>query len=492
MNTMHPRSSKKRRIIMRVMTYTAMTLSVLAIAAVFIFFIQGYRLDTNGQIEQGALVQFNSTPSGSTVKIDGATLGSTTATKSNVLAGTHTFVMQHKGYEQWQKTLDIKAGTLTWLDYARLVPINRTPQSVATYPTLYDSLGTTDGKTMIIQQAAADPTFQIVDLTSDKINTTTITIPTTVYSDAATPGTTHTFTIKQWDSGGRYVLVQHTYGGKKEWIVMDTQNMANTKNITTLLALDISQIVFSGTSGNILYALNGADIRRLDLSAGTISRVLVTGVSNFSLYETDLITYNGIDPSDPTKSVVGFYREGDNDSHVLRTETTVPTTSMVIATTRYFNKDYIAIAHGKTVDITAGSYPSSDSKDNSSLVPFASFSFVTNVDHLSFSPDGDYLLVQSGATLTSYDIEHKIINQYAVNAGPKTTVAPLQWLDAAHTWSDYDGNLIMRDFDGANTIMINHVMTGQGIALTQNEKYLYSLNKTNTGYDLQRVLMILP
>lgn len=473
------------------MTYTAMTLSVLAIAATLILLIQGYRLDTNGQIERGALVQFDSTPSGASVKIDDKTLGSTTATKSNVLAGTHTFIMQRAGYEKWQKTLDIKAGTLTWLDYTRLVPINRKPQSVATYPALYNSLASPDGKTMIVQQSPSDPTFQIVDLRSDKISTTTITVPQTVYSEPTTPNIAHIFTIKQWDSGGRYVLLQHKYGDKSEWIVVDTKDMTNTRNITTLLALDISQIIFSGTSGNILYALNGTDIRRLDLTAGTISRALVTGVSSFSLYQTDVITYNGVDPVDPTKSVVGFYREGDNDSHVLRSVTTVPSTSMVIATSRYFNQDYVAIADDKTVDISAGSYPSSGSDDNSSLVPFASFNFAAKVDRLSFSPDGDYLLVQSGPTLVSYDLEHQLVNKYFVNTGTQATVTPLNWLDTAHTWSDYGDDLIMRDFDGTNTYTINHVVSGQGVVLTQNGKYLYSINKTNAGFNLQRVKMIL-
>ncbi len=477
---------------MRIITYTAMTLSVLAIAGVLIFFIQGYRIDTNGQIEQGALVQFDSIPSGATVTVDNKTLGSTTSTKSTIQAGTHTFVMQYKGYEPWQKTLDIAAGTLTWLSYPRLVPINRTPTSVASYPTLYDSLATTDGKMMLVQQSQTDPTFQVVDLTSDKIATTTITIPQSVYTDSTTSGIVHDFKIMQWDSGDRYVLIQHTYAGKKEWIVMDTQNMSNTRNITTLMALDISQIVFSGTSGNILYALNGSDIRRLDLSAGTISRVLVTGVSSFSLYQTDIITYNGTSPTDPTKSVVGFYREGDNDAHVLRTVTTTPTNSLKIATTHYYNKDYVAIAEGQRVDITYGTYPSSGSANNSSLAPYASFTFTEPIDRMTFSPEGDYLLVQSGSTLTSYDIENKLINQYAVTAGPKTVVTPLLWLDAAHTWSDYNGDLVMRDFDGTNAYTINQVISGQSATLTQNDKYLYSFNKSATGFDLQRVLMILP
>ncbi len=468
-----------------------MILSVLTIVGILIFLILGYRLDTDsGQIQQGALVQFETIPAGATVKIDGKTLGSKTSTKSNVLAGTHTFVMQRDGYEPWQKTLDIKAGTLTWLDYGRLVPKNRKAEAVASYPTVYNSLATLEGKTMIIQQAPAIPSYQIVDLRSDEIKSSTIVIPAAFYSEAATPGVAHTFTINQWDTSGRYVLIQHTYSDKKEWLVMDTKDVNATKNVTKLLDLDMSQIVFSGTSGNILYALSAGDIRKLDLSAGTISRSLVTNATSFELYETNVITYVGVDPSDAKKTVVGLYREGDTMTHVLRS---VPTTEVPIriTTSRYFNQDYVAIAEGNKVDILSGTYPSQGS-DNSSLTKFASFTFSQTVGSMSFSPNGDYLLVQSGANFESYDIEHQRVSTYTVATDPGVTVGPVKWLDDDHTWSDYGGTLIMREFDGANATIINQAATGQTAVLTQNDRYMYSIGTTATGMQLQRVRMVLP
>jgi hypothetical protein len=490
--TMFRRPSKKREIILRVLTYLAMTISVLAIVSILIFLILGYRLDTNnGKIEQGALLQLNSIPSGATISVDGVALGSRTPTKTTVLGGMHTFTMQRKGYETWTKTITITAGTLTWLDYARLVPLNRPVQSVETYPTLYNSVATSDGKSIIIQQSASIPSFQVIDLRSDKVNSTTLTIPANEYSNAATPNETHTFSIKGWDDGGRYILLKHTYGDKIEWLVMDTHDGNATKNITSVFDLPMTNVVFSGTSGNILYALTGTDVRQLDLSAGTISRSLVPNVHSFSLFSTNIITYEGTDPIDPNKTVVGFYREGDDASHILRSVTTTPGLVLTIATAHYFNKDYIAIAQDKNVNILSGSYPSVGS-DNSTLTTFASFIFPINVSTLSFSPNGDYLLVQSGAQFASYDIEHMRLTKYNVTTDPALTVAPVKWIDDDRTWTDYTTNLIMREFDGDNATTINHVVAGQAVAISQNDKYLYSVNKVANGYSLQRVLMILP
>lgn len=484
--TMYRRRSKKRELVMRIVSYVAMVLSILAIVAVVIFLLLGYRLDTdNGRIEQGALLQFETIPSGATVTIDGKELGAKTSTKSSVLAGVHTIVIQKQGYETWRKTLNIKAGTLTWLDYIRLVPLTRSVESVASYDKLYMSVSSPDDKTMIVQRESSVPTFDVVDLRSDDVKSSTITIPKTSYSEADTAGVAHTFALDSWDEGGRYVLVRHTYADKSEWLVMDTRDVTNTKNITTLLDVDISHVVFSGTSGNVLFALTGGDIRKLDLSAGTISRSLVSNVSSFSLFETNVITYTGTDTTDPSKKVVGLYRDGDNAPHVLRSVDAG--TSVLIKTTHYFNHDYVAIATNDQIDILYGSYPS-NADDTSSLATLTSYVSSKNVESMSFSPNGDYLVTKSGNSYISYDIEHDQKISYALMAD----AVSIKWLDDDHTWSDYNDSLTIREFDGTNEVGVNSVVPGQGVTLSSNDKYLYSFAKTAAGYQLQRVRMVLP
>lgn len=490
---MYRRPSKKKDLLRRVITYAIMTISVIVLVTGLILMLLGYRLDTvNGQLEQGALLQFETVPSGASVMIDDKVLTARTPTKNTVRAGMHTIIMQRDGYETWQKTLDIKAGTLTWLNYARLVPKERKPSNVVDYTQLHASLATADGKSIIVQQLPSVPNFQVVDIRSDEIKSTDLTIPTAIYSEAGTAGITHTFTISQWDDGGRYALLRHDYGDKKEWLVLDTRDANATKNVTALLDIDITSAVFSGNSGNILYALTAGDIRKLDLSGATISRTLVTQVTNFNLFETNVITYVGVNPSNAAERVVGLYREGDTAPHVLRTTASPATTPLHIATGRYFNQDYVVISEGNKVDILRGSYPSAAAEDTNTLSDFATFSFVANVDRVSLSPVGDYVLAQAGPEFSSYDIEHQRLIHYTAETNEGVIVAPVKWLDNDHTWTDYSDQLILREFDGANTTTINQSVTGQAVALTQNGRWLYSVGRTDTGYQLQRVRMVLP
>lgn len=488
-NTMYQWFLTHKNIIKRTAVYAVMTAAVIIVVTFIVFFVLGYRFDTdNGRIEQYALLQFGTNPSGATIMVDGVDLGSKTPSKATIRAGQHQITMARDGYETWQKTVDLKPGTITWLNYALLVPKKLTVESVATYDSVYLSLASPDGREMLVQKRADTPSFDMADLSSDTVKSTKLTIPTDKYSDASTAGVSHVFKITKWDDGGRYVLVDHAYGDKAEWLVLDTQNAALTKNITRLLNISISSISFSGTSGNAFYVLNQNDIRKLDLSAGTVSKPLVSGVTSFGLYKSNIITYIGTDAAVAGGQVAGLYRDGDNAPHVLQ-KTAVQGANLHIATTRYYNADYIAISDGKKVDILSGSYPNTASDNATSMTMIASYDVKEDIQNLKFSPNGEYIIAQSGTYFASYDLEHQTLTSSNIEGTGTST--KLKWLDDNYVWSDRSGSLVISEFDGTNSHTINPVTVGTDATLTHNQKYLYSINKSGAGYQLQRVLMIL-
>lgn len=485
---MNPKTSKKKKLVQQTLGYISMVIAIIAIVSVIFMFILGYRFDkSNGHIEQFAFLQFNSSPSGAIVSVDGANISAQTPTKTSVPIGVHNVVMKKAKYQDWSKSVDVKTASLIWLNYAILVPSKLDVEPVVKYSSVYSSLASPSGASMLVQEKIEIPTFDIVNLTSDTVKTNKITIPTKSYSEPTTVGVVHSFKVKQWDEGGRYVLINHIYGDKTEWLVMDTQDVNLTKNITQTFNIAISDIYFSGTNGNTFYVLSSSDVRKLDLSAGTISKQLVGKVTSFNLYDENIVTYVGIGDATKNEQVVGFYRDGDETSHVLRKVTSgVP---LKITTARYFNEDYVAIAEAKKVDILRGSYPNS-SKDTASLKPVGSFNSKLDINNLTFSPSGDYILVQSDAYFASYDLERLIFSESNIDG--TGSVSTLKWLDNNYLWSDRDGSLTIREYDGQNIHKINTVSFGQDVVMTHNKRYIYSINKTSAGYQLQRVRMILP
>lgn len=485
---MHHKLSNKQKIARLVAIYTGMTLLVISIVTVILLFVLGFRFDTNnGQLEQFAFLKFNSVPSGATVTIDGKVVDSQTPNKASVPEGQYEVVMWRDGYESWRKTVDVKAGTLNWINYVMLVPKKLSVESIANYDSIYKSLASPNNHYIVVEKNASTPTFDLVDASTDTVKSSQFTIPKTVYSESNYLGVVHTFDIDQWDEGGRYILVKHTYNENSEWLVVDTQDANTTKNITKLFNLNLTSLNFSGTSGNILYCIDANNIRKIDISAGTISRSLASNVISYNLYSSNIITYIGTNENN--QKVVGLYRDGDDNPSVLRTADDVGQ-SLFVNTTHYFNEDYVSIIDGNKVDILSGNYQNSIINDVSNLKIIKSFEISENIANVTFSPAGQYLFIQSGSNFTSYDLEYQtLVSSTIDNTG---AVSPLKWLNDSYTWSDNSSSLTIREFDGSNAHTINSVLTGQDVMLTNNGRYLYSFNKLDSGYQLQRVRMILP
>lgn len=467
-----------------------MTLSVVAVVTFTILFMLGYRLDLdNGRLEQNSLVQFGSSPSGATVAIDGAPISSRTPNKVTLSPGEHEFAMWREGYETWEKTLTTTAGTLTWLNYVILVPKVLTVEPVTAYEALADTLASPDGQNILVQPRVDEPVFSLVDISSDKAESTDLTIPTDIYSDAVTAGVKHTFSMVRWDEGGRYVIVQHSYADTSEWLVLDTQNVSETKNVTRTFDIVISDLRFAGTGGNIFYELGGTDVRKLDLSAGTISRPLINNVKSFDVYDSNIMTYIGLGKEGTNERIAGIYRDGDSGPSMIKSTTSKHDVPFSIATTKYFNQNYIAISEGTQVTILTGNYPDGPT-DETGMRSFASFVAEQPVRQLEFSPTGEYVFIQADDYFATYDLEYqKLATSTLEGAG---TVPSLKWLDDNYLWSDRGGSLTIREFDGANKHTINAVQAGQDVVLTHNGRFLYSFSKTDDGFQLQRVRMILP
>src|SRR5690606_24631033 len=135
----------------------------------------------------------------------------------------------------------------------------------------------------------------------------------------------HAFNPVSWDGGGRYVLIKHQYGKDFEWIVLDTENAANSKNITALLDIKLEDLKFYGNSGRIFYGLSSGNIRKLDIGAKTISATIVSKVTKFTIRDPGVIGFVGVDPSNSKTNVAGIYRDGDESVYIIkRTSGTSP------------------------------------------------------------------------------------------------------------------------------------------------------------------------
>ena len=485
---MHHNTSKKNEIIRLSIVYTIMVASVLIIVAFISLFMLGYRFDNDGKIEQYGLLQFSSSPAGASVSIDGNTVGTNTPTKKTVEAGSHNVVMWRNGYESWNKTVDVKSGTIVWLNYALMVPTKLKVESVASFAAVSGSTASPKGGYMLIQAAANSSVFDLVDISADTIKTEKIEIPANIISQASFAGVSHSYTVTKWDDGERYVLIKHTFADQFEWLLLDTQDADASKNITTQIGLDISDVDFFGTNGRSFYVLHNKELKKINLSNNSISRTVASNVLSYRLYnKSSVITFVALNPDNNSEVIAGIFRDGDSRFYNLRSSTNQ---ALMISAAHYFNVDYVAIADGAKVDILSGSFPSVDRDSTTSLKLLKSFTLDKNIGQLSFSPSGQYVFMQTNNLFTSYNLEYEKLANSSFST--ESNNVRIEWINDNYIWSDTDGRLTIREFDGQNAHLISKIQPSQDAVLTRNGRFIYSIDKTTAGYQLQRVRMILP
>lgn len=468
-----------------------MTASVLIAVLILILVMLGYRFDrAAGTLEQGGLVQLNSIPSGASLTIDAVRLGATTSTKTTLAPGRHTITMSRDGYGTWQKTVEVKSGTILWLNYARLIPTDLPVENLATLPGVTSSIPSPNRQWYAMTAEKTSPTVRLANIDSDNPDVRTLTLPEDTYTVSVNKES-ESFHLSAWDPSSRYLLLEHRYDEKVEWLVVDTQNIENTKNITTTFDIAITKPQFSQSDNYVLYALIGNDIRRIDIDAATISAPLVRNVAEFSFFDSSTLVYvTKIDQTTKSRSV-GYRQDGATKPRAIRTYSDDGSMPLHISLGEYYNETYVGIAYGTTVDILSGSLPRSDSDDPLSLTAVATMSTSEPIDYLSNKTSGRFFVAQHDNNFSVYDLELQKATTTKLR-GESQLKTELQWLDGYIVWSGLGGTLRFYEFDGANQNDIMPIVAGQRPALSPNDRYLYAPTVDKEGkFHLSRIRLIL-
>jgi hypothetical protein len=489
---MYRQPSKRKQILQRAAIYSVMSVAVIVLVSVLVLFMMGYQFNrTDGTIEQGGLVQFNTQPTGADVTIDGKTLGTRTASRKTLDTGQHYITMQRQGYQAWQKSVDVTAGSVLWLTYARLFPTEMTPKNVASFANVSSTAASPDNKWMAIKDDAATPTIHLANLSRDEVEVTNLELPATSFT-APSPEKTQSFTLEKWNPTSRFILVKHTYDDTKiEWIVVDTQNISATKNVTSLLGIQATELVFTNNNTSVMYALVDNNVRKIDLGATTLSGPLVSNVAEFELYDNSTIVYTTLlDPTTKARSV-GYFDEGASKPRTLRSYSDNGQVPLHIAIGKYFDDYFVALAYDQTVEIMKGALPQSDTSNPSTLTATSTMSVPGGVHHLSIVTNGRFVVAQTPNAFMVNDLELKKTTSTVVSAD-SSLQKELHWLDGYTLISDQTGSLRTYEFDGANQHEVMPVAPGFSVTYSPNAKYLYGIVKAADGkFHLERIQMIL-
>lgn len=479
--------SRRRQPWLRTAIYSFMTLVVTVIVAMLMLVVLGYQFNKkDGRIEQGALLQFESTPTGAAVTLDQTPFSALTNTKTTVDRGSHFVQYNLSGYRTWQKTISVSAGQIGWLSYARLIPTTVTPQTLQQYTALSGALAAPSNKYMLLHQAADAADFVLANIQNDTVQYSTLALPASAYT-APSAGQTQTFTLQSWSKDDQAVLILHTYDdGKTEWLVLDRDSPEKSINLSTNYGVNPSTVQFAGTGSKLLFVRTDNAVRRINLDEETLSRPLATNIDTFTAYDDKTIVYSTVADSKNQRTVA--YAALDIDNPVTLATYPADGQPLLAAMTNYFSQRYVAIVHGQSLKILAGSLPTAT--DAGSLKKFATQTISAAPTALKPSANSRLFVAELPAGFATYDLELKKYDETAWAAQPQVP-RPINWLDSFMLWSDYGGQLRFYEFDGANQQNIMPVAEGYAASLSPNGKYIYGVAKTDKGFAFERARLIL-
>lgn len=474
-NKQAPSTRNRRAVAMRFFTYGAMTIATIIGVIICISWAMGYRFDLrSGQLSQVALLQFNTFPTGAVVDVNGTRLTARTPTRSNIKTGETKVQMSLQGYRNWSKTVSALPSSVRWLDYVRLLPQNIQTDSVKTFATVDDILQTPNRKWAMLMTDDAKGALSLVDLGDPKNpKFTDVNLDRDVISD----GDDQSYKFVEWDSGSRFLLIEHKYGDKTEHLEYDRQDK-DWRNLTRDFGMDLTDPHFSGTNGDVIFAITGTDLRKIDYGNKSISAPIASNVTGYVLYSNSRIAFTTKQTAGgKTKQTVAIYDDGE----VKTIKSYNDDTAMRIDFSRNNDVDYLAVAREETVAV----YP--DPLDNSSHGPdekskdkdTAYLSSPGGMDWMEISDNGRFVMAGKGHKVVVYDVEttENYSFEMELEGEPK-------WLDDYHLLDVRDNTITMVEFDGQNA---EHIVTGDLPAfLSADNKYLFSLDTISGGTVLQR------
>ena len=499
---------RRRQMIKVIVAEIGMMVSVITIVVVATLAAMGFFVTSSGKIEQSGLVQIHSAPTGATVELGGNVIFSRTNLSRSLTPGEHSLKLSREGYDSWQKNIKMSSGMLLRLYYPRLFLLNRKPEMALKLEKDPEFYLPSHDRAYILYAPGDSARWNLINIRDDEPKVTQLDL-TTILPGVVEGKFLGKVESLKWNNSSDSVLVKVAYEGKAEWILIRLNDLSRSLNLTRTFGLDFTQVEMIDDSAAQLFALENQQLRRINTSDQSISRVLLNRVMSFANSKTNVVYIALQTAGDQTATkAIGVYRDGEKGGTILLT---VPENQVVaVAITRYYDDDYLAYAVEDELNVQYGVLPSY--RENAQDTDFSGLSTLidnvklkaTPVGGFRLSPDGGYIVAAQGQRFTVMDLEMGELIEY------ETMTPTLAWLNEAMMTAVVDDSLWVWDFDYTNRReMVRYVvensqsengpaemasitsisqdkLANYPAVIANNGRWMYYLVETKTGLALMR------
>jgi len=472
--------------------YVLVAIAISIATIILLYTAYGFGIGKNGTVIQSGWAFFSSQPHPAQIRVNGQLASATTNTRLSLQDGIYNITLSRTGYRDWHRSIELQGGDVEHFDYPVLFPVKLTNKKLHPYPSAPGLVTQSpDRRWLVVQQPSSMTNFDLFDLKNPaKSQTpTSLSLPTTILSKPTTPG--ESWQLEEWADDNRHLVLQHTYDGKTEYILVDRTNPAQSLNLNTTLAANPAKLTLNNKKYDqyYLYAADG------NLQTATLSKpapaAVLQHVLAYQSYGSSTLLYATSSGAPAGKVLVKLLIGGQ--TYVIHS---FPAgTNYLLDLTTYSGTLYVAAGAGaeNKVYIYADPVGQYGAAPHQALVP----SQVLHLDgpnYLSFSTNAQFIVAEAGTQFGIYDIENQKGYTY-------TVVQPLDPPQAHATWMDGDrldyvsgGKLSVFDYDNANRQTLVKAGSAYLPAFAPDYKYVYLVAPSDTPgqFDLTQTPLLTP
>lgn len=478
---------KRNNLIKLYIGYGLMAILIGIGAVVLLYAAFGYGVNKEGEVYQNSTVFLASEPDGANATVKNITTGDIRTVNTNdrliIPQGEYSIDIKKSGYRPWVKTVELRGGHISRLDYVFLFPKKLVSSDIVTYTAKPGLLTTSpDRNKQLVQRPNSFTKFDLFDNNNLENPPKLIELSSNLFSGLDDSGK---LTLVEWSNNNRHILIKYNSRSGNKFVLVDTKDPASSININTKYAKNFTDVRLRDKSPENFYLLT------LDgtLFTGTLENTplqkVLDNVGEYQPYKNDLILFVNTKNQSKTNTVRVQLWDAKNSPVTIKE---LPKSSTYLIDLAEYEGDLFAVAGGSSGKDETYIFrnPISSSKKKDDPAYFTRTLRLNNVEQLSFSQYKRFICVQSNSNFDIYDAEED--KQYKVTLDKKyTNVDSHQWMDEHRLIVKSNGNVIEFEYDGTN---VNQLFksTGRGlISFNQDYATMNGLvfDKTKSSYKIR-------
>ncbi len=450
--------NQRRQNLKVIFSEAIMVLAVIITVITLAFIVSGYWVNSDFEVKRQGLLQISSIPTGADIYVDGDSSWLQRTNTSKVLSsGQHTVTLTKDGYDAWTKTINIKEGLLYRIHYPRLFLEDRTNEKVLTTTGTTYATASPDHSSIILANGTTE--WSYISLNEERITPKKLDIATLFSDVSIAPGAkTGLFTGEilnvEWDTNASRALFKVQSENRIEWVLLSPKEIKNSINLTREFGANFSDLKIYDNDANSLLAIINNNLHKVDVSARSVSAVLINNIIDYDYYNNELFfsAQDGTATAGTENYYLGTLKLGDKITKLKKVSSPVR-----VATTKFYEEKYLFALIDNELTVY----------DRDDFSQISSFELSFNPAAIKVGHEGEFVTMYSGPDIATFDMETMGIREWSVE-GEK-----FDWIDNDMIYTVYDGELIVYDFDGFNRRPIaKNVSDHFPVAITDN-RFLY-------------------